>query len=87
MGFLRRHSRGPHRDGCGFVLLTFVFSCFFLILNGALVSKLVPHPEAAPGLLARPGVNQAVLFVAPVIMIFVEWWLVDLVVGLVTPRR
>jgi len=85
--FLRRRSRGPHRDGCGFVVLTFLFSCFFLILNSALISKLVPAPETAPGLLARPSVNQAVLFVGPVILIFVEWWLVDLVVGLVTPRR
>jgi hypothetical protein len=68
-------------------LLTFVFSSFFLILNSALISKLVPPPEAAPGLLARPGLNQAVLFVGPVILMFVEWWLVDLVVGLVTPRQ
>jgi len=85
--FLRHRGKGPHRDGCGFVLLTFLFSCFFLLLNSALISKLVPAPETAPGLLARPGVNQAVLFVGPVILIFVEWWLVDLVVALVTPHR
>jgi hypothetical protein len=28
-----------------------------------------------------------VLFVGPVILIFVEWWLADLVVALVTPQR
>lgn len=87
MRFLRRRSKGPHRDGCGFVSLTFLFSCSFLILNSALISKFVPPPEAAPWLLARPGVNQAVLFVGPVILIFVEWWLADFVVGLVTPQR
>jgi len=84
---LRHRGKGPHPDGCGFVLLTFLFTCFFLILNSALISKLMPTPEAAPGLLARPGVNQAALFVGPVILIFVEWWLVDLVVALVTPLR
>jgi len=67
--------------------LTFLFSCFFLLLNSALISRLVPAPETAPGLLARQGVNQAVLFVGPVILIFVEWWLVDLVVALVTRGR
>ncbi|HPM82377.1 MAG TPA: hypothetical protein PLF81_16830 [Candidatus Anammoximicrobium sp.] len=87
MRFFRRRSNGPQRDGCGFVLLTFLFSCFFLILNSALISKLVPPPEAAPWLLARPGVNQAVLFVGPVILIFLEWWLADFVVGLLTPQR
>jgi hypothetical protein len=84
---LRHRGKGPYRDGCGFVLLTFLFSCFFLLLNSALISRLVPAPETAPGLLARQGVNQAVLFVGPVILIFVEWWLVDLVVALVTRGR
>ncbi len=85
--FLRRRNGGPRRDGCGFVLLTFVFSCFFLLLNSALISKVMPPPEVAPALLARPQVVQALLFVGPVLLIFVEWWLVDLVVGLVTPQQ
>jgi hypothetical protein len=42
---------------------------------------------AGPAFLARPGVVQATLFAGPVILVFVEWWLVDLVVELVTPRR
>jgi len=84
---LRRRGQGTPRDGCGFVLLTFLFSCLFLILNSALISKLMPPLESAPGLLGRAGVNQAVLFVGPVILIFLEWWLVDLVVALLTPRQ
>ena len=87
MRFLRRRSMGPRRDGCGFVLLTFLFSCFFLVLNSALISKVMPPPEVAPALLSRPGVVQALLFVGPVLLIFFEWWLVDLVVALVTPHR
>ena len=88
MRFLRRRTRGPRRDGCGFVLLTFLFSCLFLVLNSALISRFVPPlMETGPPLLARPGVVQATLFTGPVILVFVEWWLVDLVVQLVTPRR
>ena len=88
MRFFRRRSQGPRRDGCGFVLLTFFFTCLFLVLNSALISKLVPPLlEAGPAFLTRPAVVQAALFVGPVILIFAEWWLVDLVVELVTPRR
>lgn len=88
MKFFRRRSSGPRRDGCGFVLLTFVFSCLFLVLNSALIGKFVPPLlDAGPAFLRRLGVVQAVLFAGPVILIFVEWWLVDLVVALVTPQR
>ncbi|MCU0979827.1 MAG: hypothetical protein MUF25_11760 [Pirellulaceae bacterium] len=88
MRFLRRRTTGPRRDGCGFVLLTFLFSCFFLVLNSALISRFVPPlMETGPAFLARPGIVQATLFAGPVILVFVEWWLVDLVVQLVTPRR
>jgi hypothetical protein len=31
-------------------------------------------------------VVQATLFSGPVVLVFVEWWLVDLVVELVSPR-
>lgn len=88
MKFFRRRSSGPRRDGCGFVLLTFLFSCFFLVLNSALIGKFAPPlMDAGPALLRRPGVVQAVLFAGPVILIFVEWWLVDLVVAVLTPQR
>lgn len=88
MRFLRRRTRGPRRDGCGFVLLTFLFSCLFLVLNSALINRFVPPLlETGPAFLARPGVVQATLFTGPVILVFVEWWLVDLVVELVTLRR
>jgi len=85
--FLRRRTNGPRRDGCGFVLLTFFFSCLLLVLNSALISRFVPPlMEAGPAFLARPGLVQAVLFIGPVVLVFVEWWLVDLVVELVSPR-
>jgi hypothetical protein len=65
-----------------------LFSCLFLVLNSALISKLLPPLlEAGPAFLRRPGVIQAALFAGPVMLIFVEWWLVDLVVVLVTPQR
>lgn len=88
MRFFWRRSSGPRRDGCGFVLLTFLFSCLFLVLNSVLIGKFAPPLlDAGPALLRRAGLVQAVLFAGPVVLIFVEWWLVDLVVALVTPQR
>jgi hypothetical protein len=70
------------------VLLTCVFSCFFLVLNSALISKIYPPlADQGPALLGHPRVVQAVMFIGPVVLVFIEWWLVDLVVELVTPRR
>ena len=76
------------RDGCGFLLLTCVFTCFLLILNCVAVARFFPELIVrAPTVLQDPRVEQTTMFVAPVVMIFVEWWLVDLIVELVTPRR
>ncbi len=86
--FFRRRASNSRRDGCGFVLLTFVFSCLFLVLNSVLIGKsLPPLLETGPPVLRRAAFVQAVLFTGPVLLMFVEWWLVDLVVRLVTPDR
>jgi hypothetical protein len=86
--FGRRRTPKTQRDGCGFVVLTCLFSCFFLILNSVLLRELYPRfAQAGPALLQHPRVIQAVMFIGPVALMFLEWWLVDLVVDLVTPRH
>jgi hypothetical protein len=65
-----------------------VFSCLFLVLNSALISTLYPQlAQSGPAFLRHPRVMQAVMFIGPVLMVFVEWWLADLVIDLVTPKR
>ena len=84
----RRAETGPRRDGCGFLILTCLFTCFFLVLNSGLVSRFYPEIAAAgPALLRHPRVAQMLMFLSPVVLLFVEWWLVDFVVETVTPRR
>jgi hypothetical protein len=57
-------------------------------LNSALVVKFYPPlADSGPDFLRYPRVIQMMMFVAPIVLVFVEWWLVDLVVGVVTPRR
>jgi hypothetical protein len=68
--------------------LTCFVTCFFLVLNSAVVSIFYPPLAAAgPGLLRHPRVAQMIMYLAPVVLIFIEWWIVDLAVELVTPAR
>jgi hypothetical protein len=88
MKFARRRISEPRRDGCGYVVLTCVFSCLFLVLNSALLTRMYPVlAEYGPSFLENPRVIQAIMFIGPVILIFFEWWFVDLVVDLLTPGR
>ena len=70
------------------MVLTCVFSCLFLVLNSALINTAYPQfAENGPDFLRHPRVIQAVMFIGPVAMVFLEWWLADLVIDLVTPKR
>ena len=89
--------RGSSRDrarpaGCGFLLLTCIITCLLLLLNGILVTTLYNwFSPLGPDWLEREKVRQFALFVAPVLLILAEWWLVDFLVdriaGLARRRR
>lgn len=88
MRFTKRRKAKDRRDGCGFLILTCIFTCLFLVLNSALVAKAYPAvAQLGPELLSHPRVKQIMMFVGPVALVFFEWWVVDLVVDVVTPRR
>jgi hypothetical protein len=70
------------------LLLTCIFTCLFLVLNIFAVSWFYPALTAlGPAWLKWPRVEQVMLFTAPVLLIFLEWWCVDLIVDLLTPGR
>jgi hypothetical protein len=93
--FWRRRKTRSRRGGCAFFLWTCLYfwlfcvsSCLFLLLNSALIKGFYGQfALQGPDFLLRPRVVQAVMFIGPVLMIFVEWWVIDLVVDLVTPKR
>ncbi len=58
----------------GMCLLT----CIFLILNRFLVARL--YTVVVPPSLDRVKLQSFALFVGPVALIFLEWWLIDIVV-------
>jgi hypothetical protein len=66
--------------------LTCVFTCFFLILNSALVARFYPElANLGPLWLQHPRIEQMIKFIAPVLLIFVQWWVVDLAADFLAP--
>jgi len=56
-----------------------------LVLNSALIVWF--HPPLADPEYRSPRIAQIIMFVGPVALAFLEWWIVDLVMDIVTPRR
>ena len=86
--FRTRRRTSTRRDGCGFLVLTCLFTCFFLVLNSGLVSRFYWQlADAGPAFVRHPRIAQMLMFLGPVMLLFLEWWIVDFVVESLTPRR
>lgn len=85
MRFLKRRKNESRRDGCGFLILTCAFTCLLLVLNSALILEF--YPSLADRDFEYPRVAQLAKFVGPVVLVFLEWWIADLAIDLVTSRR
>ncbi|HEX5104199.1 MAG TPA: hypothetical protein VFV87_10335 [Pirellulaceae bacterium] len=75
------------RLGCGFLLLATVITCVMLTINGLIVTNayytiVVSTP---PGTI-HPRVGQAIVFLGPVLLLFVEWWAFDVATDWLHPR-
>jgi hypothetical protein len=74
----------PIGDGCGYILMVCVVSCCFLLMNGALFSAVYTYlTSGGPPWLENPRIEQLVKLVVPVLMLVLEWRLVDLLGDLV----
>lgn len=70
-------------DGCFFSLMTLLISGAFLIVNGVVVSLAFGGLAEAVPALRTQRVGQSVQFLLPILMLFAEWWLLDLLSDLV----
>jgi hypothetical protein len=74
--------------GCGFLLVSVVLTCVLLGINGLIVSNLFYASQAGlPEELKQPRVAQAVVFLGPVVLLFVEWWVCDVALDWLRPQR
>lgn len=68
--------------GCAFALASTLLTCGLLFINGALVSALcTAASDSWPALLSDHRVLQFLLFVGPVVLVIIEWMMIDYVVS------
>ena len=86
---MARPKRNPAgRDGCGYLLFACLAISLLLALNGVLAAVVINWVTLQGGRwIQQSKIAQGFMFVGPVLLIFVEWWLADLVVGRWFPRR
>lgn len=74
-------------DGCGHFLATGIVSAFFLVINGVLVASLYTWlAPMGPAVLSHPRAAGVIAIVGPLLLVFVEWWLIDWLVDIFSPR-
>ena len=80
---------GPSgRDGFRFVLGTCAVTCVLLVFNGVLVASIYFHTGGTNRVLDRyPKLTQAVVFMAPIVLVIIQWWIIDVVSRILARRR
>lgn len=82
------HNSGPvtkARLGCGFLIVSAVLSCVLLAINGLIVLNLV---NAVPDEWRyKPRAGQAIVFLGPLFLLLIEWWICDVTIDWVRPQR
>ena len=76
------------RDGFRFVLVTCVTTCFLLAFNGVMVASLYFHfntPDASWN--RYPKLTQAVVFSAPLVLVAIQWWMIDVISRILARRQ
>lgn len=64
--------------GCLFVITTLLVTCLLFLANQSVVAILFRMLAVSwPGIFNSQGAQQFIMFVGPVLLIFVEWWLID----------
>jgi hypothetical protein len=76
------------RLGCGYLLVAVLITCVLLTINGLIVTNayytaLMTMPMNS----VHPRLGQAIVFVGPVLLLFVEWWAFDVITDWLAPRR
>jgi hypothetical protein len=87
ISLLRRRVR-PLVDGCGNWFFSCLVSLLFLLLNIALTQAVyTAFSPVAPDVFRRTDVAQAVAILAPILLLLLEWWLVEFVADLLAMRH
>jgi hypothetical protein len=76
------------RVGCGFLLVSAVLTCVLLGINGLIVMNLVNAIlPTLPEEWRQPRVAQAAVFLGPLALLSIEWWICDVSIDWLRPLR
>lgn len=82
--------RGPSRMrlGCGYLLMATLLTCVLLAINGLIVINLVSAVmPALPRTWRQPWLIQALMFLSPLALLVLEWWVCDVALDWLRPAR
>jgi hypothetical protein len=74
------------RLGCGYLLFAIAISCVLLTINGLIVTNAYyTFAVGMPSGTIHPRLGQAIVFLGPVLLLFVEWWIFDIATDWLRP--
>jgi len=74
------------RLGCGFLVASAVVTCVFLAINGLIVMNLVNAVlPTLPSDMRDHRVAQGIVFLGPLALLVVEWWVFDVAMDWLRP--
>lgn len=80
--------KAKSRGGCGFLIVSSIVTCIFLVLNGMIATRIYGWwAPFAPDTFKKPNVAQAFGLTLPVLLLFIEWWAFDLITSLIPQAR
>lgn len=74
------------RIGCGFLCVSAVLTCVLLAINGLIVMNLVNAVlPTLPDEWQQQRVAQSLVFLGPLLLLVVEWWVCDVAIDWLRP--
>ena len=82
----KSHLPPKTRLGCGFLCVSALLTCVLLAINGLIVMNLVNAVlPVLPSDLKDHRVDQAIVFLGPLLLLVIEWWACDVAIDWLRP--
>jgi hypothetical protein len=76
------------RIGCGFLIVSAFLTCVLLAINGLIVMNVVHAVlPTLPEEWRSPRIAQTIVFLGPLVLLFLEWWVCDVSLDWLRPYR
>ena len=74
------------RLGCGFLLVSALLTFILLGINALIVTNAYDASrQFLPDAIRQKAAEQAILFLGPVLLLFIEWWICDVAIDWLRP--